>query len=408
MKKRIVMQILSIGLCSALLMGTLSTSSPKMVAAEATQNTDFFTSFETSDPQPNWENTVEIDASGKKISEGIDGNTPFTGIPGSITNKVVEVKARGEYTSSGEIAANLIDSNENTKWLDTSSTSWLQFKLSEPEAVIKYALTSANDSAGRDPRNWNFAGSNDGVNWTQLDTRTNEIFNERFQTNVYEFENETEYLFYRLNITANSGQPYTQLAEFQLSNGIVLPPPLASDMKSAISNGPTSLYNAKSNVGWTGLKAFTYAGRHLADGRAYSYNKIFDVNIDVTPNTELSYYIAPEFTDKGQIEYPSTYAAVDLYFTDGTYLHQLGAVDQHGIKVNPQDQGNSKTLYNNQWNFKKSNIGAVAAGKTIERILIAYDNPEALRMSKPSKERLMILKLKGFQNHRNTPDFPIM
>ncbi len=215
------------------------------------------------------------------------------------------------------------------------------------------------------------------MNWTQLDTRTNEIFNERFQTNVYEFENETEYLFYRLNITANSGQPYTQLAEFQLSNGIVLPPPLASDMKSAISNGPTSLYNAKSNVGWTGLKALTYAGRHLADGRAYSYNKIFDVNIDVTPNTELSYYIAPEFTDKGQIEYPSTYAAVDLYFTDGTYLHQLGAVDQHGIKVNPQDQGNSKTLYNNQWNFKKSNIGAVAAGKTIERILIAYDNPEA-------------------------------
>ena len=47
------------------------------------------------------------------------------------------------------------------------------------------------------------------------------------------------------------------------------------------------------------------------------------------------------------------------------------------LKLNPQDQGNSKTLYNNQWNFKKSNIGAVAAGKTIERILIAYDNPEA-------------------------------
>ncbi|WP_262306978.1 glycoside hydrolase domain-containing protein [Neobacillus niacini] len=34
-------------------------------------------------------------------------------------------------------------------------------------------------------------------------------------------------------------------------------------------------------------------------------------------------------------------------------------------------------MYNNQWNFKKSNIGAVAAGKTIKRILIAYDNPNA-------------------------------
>ncbi|WP_249316844.1 GH92 family glycosyl hydrolase [Bacillus sp. FJAT-50079] len=378
MKKRIAMRALSIGLSIALLMGTLSTSPKMRVAAEETANTDFITSFEANDPQPTWENTVEIDASGKKMSEGIDGNTPFTGIPGSITDEVVEVKARGEYTSAGEIASNLIDSNENTKWLDTSSTSWVQFKLTEPEAVIKYALTSANDFGGRDPKDWNFAGSNDGVNWVQLDLRENEKFNERFQTKVYDFKNDTKYLYYRLNITANSGDSYIQLAEFQLSNGVVLPPPPAADMKSAISNGPTGLYNAKSNVGWTGLKAFTYSGRHLIDGRGYSYNKIFDVDIEVTPNTELSYFIAPEFADKAQIEYPSTYAAVDLLFSDGTYLHQLGAVDQHGIKVNPQDQGNSKTLYNNQWNFKKSNIGAVAAGKTIKRILIAYDNPEAI------------------------------
>ena len=377
MIKRSVMKIFSIGMCTALLMGLFSISSSEVVAAEERQTTDYFSSFEVNDPQPTWENTVEIDATGKNMSSEVDGNTPFNGIPGSITEKVVEIKARGEYTSAGEVAANVIDSNENTKWLDTNSTSWLQFKLAEPEAVIKYALTSANDSAGRDPKNWNFAGSNDGENWTELDIRSNETFNERFQTKTYEFENKTEYLYYRLNITANSGDVYIQLAEFQLSNGIVLPPPPAADMKSAISNGPTSLYNAKSNVGWTGMKALAYSGRHLADGRGYSYNKIFDVDIDVTESTELSYYIAPEFTDKAQIEYPSTYAAVDLYFSDGTYLHQLEAVDQHGIKVNPQDQGNSKTLYNNQWNFKKSNIGAVAAGKTIERILIAYDNPEA-------------------------------
>lgn len=377
MMKRSVMKMVSVGIGTTLLMGSLSMAPPGIVAAEEKAPTEFFSSFEENDPQPTWENTIEIDADGKGMSSGIEGSTPFNGIPGSITDQVIDVQASGEYTSSGEIAGNVIDSNVNTKWLDRNSTSWLQFEMEEPETVIKYALTSANDFSSRDPKNWKFEGSNDGEDWTTLDTRSDEKFAKRFETKIYEFENETEFLYYRLNITANNGDSYIQLAEFQLSNGESSEEQPAAEMKSERSNGPSSLYNAKSNVGWTGLKAFTYSGRHVDDGRGYSYNKVFDVNIDVTDDTELSYYIAPEFTDTDQIEYPSTYAAVDLYFSDGTYLHELGAVDQHGIKVNPQDQGNSKTLYNNQWNFKKSTIGTVAAGKTIERILIAYDHPDA-------------------------------
>ena len=63
------------------------------------------------------------------------------------------------------------------------------------------------------------------------------------------------------------------------------------------------------------------------------------------------------------------------HFTDGTYLSDLHAVDQHGAELSPRGQGASKTLYTNQWNAKRSRIGAVAAGKTIDRILVAYDNP---------------------------------
>ncbi|MCY9657301.1 GH92 family glycosyl hydrolase [Paenibacillus chondroitinus] len=377
MGNRKARKFLAMATSFTLLAGSFYLPTNQRASAAAAEGADFYSSFEASDPIVTWENKVESDIDGNALTSGIDGNTPFAGIPGSITNKVVEVTARGEYTSSGEVAVNLIDSNTNSKWLDTSSTSWVRFKLSEASAVMRYALTSANDSAGRDPKNWQFEGSNDGSTWTTLDTRTNQTFSERFQTKVYDFANETPYLYYRLNITANSGDSYIQLSEFQLSNGIVLPPPPPADMKSYVSNGPSGLYNAKSNAGWTGLKGFTYSGTHLVDGRAYSYNKVYNADIAVTPNTELSYYIAPEFTDKAQMDYSSTYAAVDLAFSDGTYLHNLGALDQHGVKLNPQDQGNSKTLYNNQWNFKKSNIGAVAAGKTIKRILVAYDNPAA-------------------------------
>jgi hypothetical protein len=74
------------------------------------------------------------------------------------------------------------------------------------------------------------------------------------------------------------------------------------------------------------------------------------------------------------LKYPSTNVAVDLAFTDGTYLSRLGAVDQYGFGLSPQGQGASKVLYTNQWNLVRSQFGAVAKGKTIDRILVGYDN----------------------------------
>ncbi len=89
-------------------------------------------------------------------------------------------------------------------------------KLEKPTAITRYALTSANDFPGRDPKNWTLQGSTDGTNWTNLDSRTNETFPQRFQTKEYKFDNSTAYQHYRLDITANSGEPMIQLAELRL------------------------------------------------------------------------------------------------------------------------------------------------------------------------------------------------
>ncbi|WP_052487494.1 GH92 family glycosyl hydrolase [Gordoniibacillus kamchatkensis] len=377
MRKSLLTKSMAMVSCSAMLAGLWGAPVAGTAWADAAPApTNFFTSFEAGDAQPTWVNTTETDSSGNKMASGVDGNTPYPGIPGNISSKVVQITARGENPPN-EIATNLTDSNNNTKWLDFNKTSWAQFKFDVPRAVVKYALTSANDAPGRDPKNWTLQGSNDGSNWTVLDTRTNQSFSGRFVTNVYDFQNATAYLYYKLDITLNNGDNIIQLAEVQLSDGIELPPPPPAEMKSNISNGPTSLYTAKNGAGWSGLKAMTFSGTNLVNGRAYSYNKIYDVNIDVTPNTELSYYLAPQFTSTTETDYTSTYSAVDLAFSDGTYLHDLGARDQHGFKLDPAAQGNSKALYNNQWNFIKSKIGDVAAGKTIKRILLAYDNPSA-------------------------------
>ncbi|WP_238193995.1 hypothetical protein, partial [Methylobacterium frigidaeris] len=85
------------------------------------------------------------------------------------------------------------------------------------------------------------------------------------------------------------------------------------------------------------------------DGRAYSYNKVFDVDTAVTKDTQLSYLVYPQMGET-DLSYPATHVAVDLAFTDGTYLSELKATDSHGGLLTPQGQADAKRLYVNQWN----------------------------------------------------------
>jgi predicted alpha-1,2-mannosidase len=350
---------------------------PTEPAATAAQSngriTDFASSLETADAQPDWANTVETDAKGNKKSDGVTGSAS-SGIPGNIMDKVDEVTANGENSDAGEVAANVADGDIYSKWLVFESTGWLQFKLNSPQKVVHYALTSANDAPERDPMDWNLQGSADGATWTTLDTQSGQAFPTRFLTKEYRFANDTAYPYYRINITRNGGVNLVQLAELQLSDGSPAPPG-PQDMSTTIGKGPASAPAAKTSVGYTGLRALVYSGTHTTEGRGYSYNKVFDVDVKVTRASELSYRIFPEFM-ADDLSYPSTYAAVDLAFTDGTYLSDLGAKDQHGFTLSPQGQGKSKSLYTNQWNHKVAKIGDVARGKTIDRILVAYDNPD--------------------------------
>jgi predicted alpha-1,2-mannosidase len=334
--------------------------------------TEFSSSFESNDRPLDWTNTAETDAQGNKKMSGVTGSSR-TGIPGNIADKIVETAASADNPPN-ETKDKAFDGNVNTKWLAFAPTGWLQVKLSEPIAVVDYALTSANDSPGRDPQDWELQGSQDAVTWTSLDARTGEGFADRFQTKTYHVATATPYLYYRLNITRNGGDLLTQLAELQLSNGDTTPPP-PSDMKSFVSGGPVNGPNMLPNAGFTGLRALQYSGEQTSDDRGFAYNKLYDVDIDVTPDTQLSYEIFPELTNQ-DLAYPSTYAAVDLAFSDGTYLSDLHGADQYGAELSPQGQGRAKILYADQWNRVVSRIGDVAAGKTITRILIGYDNPD--------------------------------
>ncbi|MDQ1654074.1 MAG: hypothetical protein QOI35_3274 [Cryptosporangiaceae bacterium] len=341
--------------------------------AAAAANTDFYSSFEPSDPQPTWTNQVETDAAGNRRTAGVDGGGTV-GLPGNISDKVSELTASGENAGAGETKERLFDGDIQSKWLTFAPTGWVQAKLSEPEAVVHYVIASANDAPERDPQDWTIKASQDGQTWTTIDTETGVTWSKRFESKEYKFTNDTKYLYYRIDVTKNWGATDAlQFSELQLANSDPAPPP-AADMFSQVGNGPVSSPAAKTSAGFTGMKAFQYSGQHTADGRGYSYNKVFDVDLAVTDKTELSYKIFPEQTDD-DLAYRSTYASVDLAFSDGTYLSSLNPTDEQSMPLTPTGQGQARTVYQNQWNSKRSVIGAVAAGKTIKRILVGYDAP---------------------------------
>ncbi len=336
---------------------------------------EFASSFEEDDPAPDWLSTVDTDRKGAKRASGVDGGYS-SGIPGGVTDHVTDVRASGENSGSGEVKENLVDSEPTSKWLTFASTGWVEFDLDAPVKLATYALTSANDHDERDPRDWVLKGSSDGENWTTVDSRSGETFAKRFETKTYDLAEPAEYRHFRIEFTKNNGaSDATQLADVQFSTGDDGGDTTPPDMLSLVDKGPSGSPTAKAGAGFTGKRALRYAGSHKADGRAYSYNKVFDVDVAVGRNTELSYKVFPSMAD-GDLDYDATNVSVDLAFTDGTYLSDLRATDQHGFPLTPQGQGAAKTLYVNQWNSVVSRIGSVAAGRTVDRILVAYDSPK--------------------------------
>ncbi len=122
---------------------------------------------------------------------------------------------------AGEGSKKLVDNNIDTKFLVFSMNTilpnfWYQLTFPNPIVLGAYTMTSGNDAPERDPRDWQFLGSNDGLTWTAVDTRGGQTFSGRKATNRYEFANETAYKYYRLAISAINGATLFQQAEFRV------------------------------------------------------------------------------------------------------------------------------------------------------------------------------------------------
>jgi hypothetical protein len=142
----------------------------------------------------------------------------------------------------------------NTKWLATfiPGSSWLAYDFGGETVytATTYRIASANDGQTRDPKNWILQGSNDGVSWTGVDTRTNQSFATRNTYATYTIASPVGYKRYRLLFQENNGSTETylggtaliQLSEFDLGDApVYAPDPLLGQPKEIREYASTGL-----------------------------------------------------------------------------------------------------------------------------------------------------------------------
>ncbi|HEY0807238.1 MAG TPA: hypothetical protein VGD84_19375 [Pseudonocardiaceae bacterium] len=127
----------------------------------------------------------------------------------------------------------------------------------------------------------------------------------------------------------------------------------------------------------TGSTALMYSGGAAGTAVDFAYTQAFDTSAappTIGPNTTLSYWIFPQGSGTaGVTGSNSSCVALDMVFSDSSALRNSGVTDQNGNRLHPANQCGHLTL--DAWNHVTARIGGVAAGKTLARVDLGYDQP---------------------------------
>jgi len=129
---------------------------------------------------------------------------------------------------------------ENQWQVSSPTTSWLQYKHTEPRILKSWRMNESYSGVTYTPENFTIEGSNDGLNWTAIDsTYTAGGYNAAASNGTSLWgdlqdtsANTTAYLYHRINTTANNGgATYTIIAELEFNTVIAAEYYLIEDAK---------------------------------------------------------------------------------------------------------------------------------------------------------------------------------
>ncbi len=171
----------------------------------------------------------------------IDGLTYYIGPTGNLSAKWNKASAVPPLTSNTGPNGTAFAGATRTGWapymafdgkvnynlyegwtLDSSNTAnWtVGYQFTTAKTINRYGIYRTARPDKRDPYSWNLQGSNNGTNWTTIDTRTAITYSDN-SWGWWDVTSPGSYTYYRLQITAlkpgNDGWPY--LAELKLLEG---------------------------------------------------------------------------------------------------------------------------------------------------------------------------------------------
>lgn len=137
----------------------------------------------------------------------------FDGNSNTFAGGVLSIK----YTDSpiGYAINRIVDGIDSTCFSTPRNSISLLWNPNRALLVSYYSITSGNDRQ-TDPKLWKLSGSNDTINWTLLDSRDEQMFQNSFEKKEYYINNKTNFKYYKLDIENNNGATNTSFAELTL------------------------------------------------------------------------------------------------------------------------------------------------------------------------------------------------
>jgi len=199
--------------------------------------------------------------------KGLMGNTSGFGSYQQISNininapvqanaAVVQSSASDSGTNTSEQVGSLFDNNPNTKWYSGDAPAFpITINWAYDRAVTNaaYSFTTGNDSPGRDPAAWDIYGSNDGANYTLIDSRTGFVSSQtRYLQQVFTC-GQFSYQYFRLVIKAVQSGAACQMADIAMDCDTtvrIVSSSITAGCEGNSSEQSSNMLDGKSNTKW--------------------------------------------------------------------------------------------------------------------------------------------------------------
>ncbi|WP_145413289.1 SPRY domain-containing protein [Paenibacillus xylanexedens] len=196
-----------------------------------------------------------------------------------------EVSASSTYSTGNEWRA--FDRVPSTVWQSNNigTNQWLTYKFTTPIRITSYSL-STRSLANLAPRDFKLQGSNNGVDYTDLDSQTNVTDWVADVKKTYQFTNSFEYLYYRIFVVANNGGNSVLISEFELMNKeekTMLTIPKLSDT-NFLKYGMNKSFNIITDSNFDKLSHVADTSEALGSGKVFKQK----INTSKTPIKKVS------------------------------------------------------------------------------------------------------------------------